>query len=149
MRFALTIAIAIVVAATSTDVIAACNKRSLTGEWHYFANTQILDEDFLTVMGSAVEDCHFTITKKGVVKDIDCSDGTDKVVWSIDDIDFAIMKDCSISVITDTCQISGQISPNKEVVSGIGVCCCFENEAGSGNFVLPYHNVFNLTKIRR
>lgn len=126
----------------SGNVYAACTQASLQGRWHYFSSNTVFREDS-TVDFTFVEECPIRITREGVVVDNRCALETG-VTWG--DTDFFIGRNCTVRARSEFCDLVGQISPDKEVVSGTGFCCCFEDEPDSGNFVLEFDHTFNLVK---
>jgi hypothetical protein len=132
---------------SATDASAACRQASLAGDWHYFASNIVLNEDGSPAFAT-LEDCTFRITANGIARRARCIDGGTEVPFG-NPTRFRIKPDCSIeSEQSGLCSttITGQISKNKQTVSGNATCCCFEDAPGSENFVLEYQNSFTLVK---
>lgn len=131
----------IAVALMSTNVSAACNQAGLNGQWNYFSNNIVLREDG-TVDFTFIENCSFRV-RRGSVENVSCLNDIE-IAWG--DTDFIVNRDCSIEASTDFCDITGQISKNKQVVSGNSTCCCYEDSPNSGNFTFVFTNTFDFVK---
>ena len=142
MRIVISISV-LALALSVTDASAACPQARLAGNWHYFANNVVVNDD-----GSAnftfIEDCTFRIDAAGAVRNVQCIDPT--VLPAFDGATVQVNPDCSIGFTNDSCVLGGQIARNRQTVSRNADCCCFEDVPGSGSFVLNYQNSFTLGK---
>jgi hypothetical protein len=118
----------VALAISSAAASAACKQASLAGNWHYLASNVVVHEDLSPVF-TYIEDCTFRITATGVARNARCFDGTTRAPTEVpfgNTTRFLVNPDCSIqSTRSDYCfdGITGQIAPNRQVVSGNAVCC--------------------------
>jgi hypothetical protein len=130
-------------AAWATDASAACQQASLKGNWHYSANAITFNEDGVSLNSAFLEDCTIRITRNGSIRKPNCIGEEDTVLGTTT---FTVQPDCGIEArVSEFCDtVVGQISPNKQVVSGAATCCCLADD--NGDFLLPYDVSFTLVK---